>query len=548
MPISYQQWIAAIKQHLRLSIFAFAAVMGLTILVILFAPRSYTSEARLLLRIGRESVTVDPTASSVGDKLNLHHTRENEIQSAVGVMQSREIVQHVVEKIGEDVVLKGRPNGKKSGAGSGIIKMISGAIGSVTGVFGQIDPVPDSEKAIQKLSEGVYINSTSESSVVTVAYTTKSPEVAQSVVGSWVDSFIDQHAEANHNQGSLEFFAGQGNLIRDQLENARLALEEVKNESSLVTVSGQQSMLEAQSAKVRDSLLDIDSEMAALRSRIDSYEDMLNSSDAMITSAVTGKNNEARDLMRSQLFELEVIEKDLESKYQDGHPRLVSVRRQLDDAKKIVGDQLDLRDEVTKSINPAYQQVVENRLLAQAELQALGKKRVTLAKKNEAIAKEFSQLNRTERLVRTLESEVDILQGRYSEHSVKMEQSRLDDVLANERITSVNVVQPATLQMRPVSPNKPLCAVAGLLAATAIAVSLPILLEARKEQRFSDSRVDSNSKSGSNPDNISDEGGEFERWQFEQREGVDVEHPQQSAADGISDKPMTPPMHSDSIS
>lgn len=531
MPISYQQWIAAIKQHLRLSLFAFAVVMGLTILVILFAPRSYTSEAKLLLRIGRESVTMDPTASSVGDKLNLHHTRENEIQSAVGVMQSREIVEHVVEKIGEDVVLKGKPQGKKTSAGSRIGGMLSSAVGSVTGILGKIDPVPASEKAIRKLSIGVYIGSTSESSVVSVAYTTKSPEVAQSVVSSWVDSFIDQHAEANHNQGSFEFFADQGNVIRDQLENARLALEEVKNESNLVTVDGQQNLLEAQLAKVRDSMLDADSELAALRSRVDSYEEILNSNEAMITSAVTGKNNEARDLMRGQLFELEVIEKDLESKYHDDHPRLVSIRRQLDDAKDIVGDQEDSRDEVTQSINPAYQQVLENRLLAQAELQAVGKQRVTLSKKQTALAKEISQLNRTERLVRTLESEVSILQGRYTEHAVKMEQSRLDDILARERITSVNVVQPATLQMRPVSPNKPLCAVAGLLAATAIAVSLPVLAESRKQQRLADSR-----------------GGDDAGWGFDQRERFDAAQTHQAHADGTSVDPTVPSMRSDSIS
>ena len=530
MPISYQQWIAAIKRHLLLSIFAFAAVMGLTILVILFAPRSYTSEAKLLLRIGRESVTMDPTASSVGDKLNLHHTRENEIQSAVGVMQSREIVEHVVDKIGADVVLKGRPKGNKSSASSSFKKLISDTIGSVTGVIGKIDPVPKGEKAVRQLSQGVYIGSTSESSVVSVAYTTKSPEVAQSVVASWVDSFIDQHAEANHNQGSLEFFADQGSLIRDQLENARLALEEVKNESNLVTVSGQQALLEAQSAKVRDSLLDVDGELAALRSRVDSYEEMLNSNEAMITSAVTEKNNEARDLMRGQLFELEVLEKDLESKYHDDHPRLVSIRRQLDDAKKIVGDQLDSRDEVTESINPAYQQVVENRLVAQAELQALGKKRVTLEKKKESLAKEIAGLNRTERLVRTLENEVNILQGRYTEHSVKMEQSRLDDILASERITSVNVVQPATLQMHPVSPNKPMCAVAGLLAATALAVSLPVLAETRKTQirgvqlKREELQADTRDESIDAAEDV---------WKFEQRERIDAEHGQ---------------VHSDSVS
>jgi uncharacterized protein involved in exopolysaccharide biosynthesis len=531
MPISYQQWIAAIRRHSFLSIVAFASVMALTILVVLFAPRSYTSEAKLLLRIGRESVTMDPTASSVGDQLNMHHTRENEIQSAVGVMQSREIVEHVVEKIGEDVILKGKPRGKKTSAASRIGAMVSGAIGSVTGVLGSIDPVPASEKAVRKLSKGVYIGSSNESSVVSVAYTTKSPQVAQSVVANWLDSFIDQHADANHSEGSFEFFADQGKVIRDELENTRLALEQVKNDSSLVTVDGQQNLLETQLARVRDSILDIDGEMVALRSKIDSYEDILNSNDSMITSAVTGTNNEARDLMRSQLFELEVIEKDLQSKYKNDHPKLVSVRRQLDNAKSIVSQQKPTREEVTKSINPAYQQVVENRLLAQAELQAIGKKRVEMLEKKDALVKEISQLNRTERLVRTLESEVGILEGRYAEHSVKMEQSRLNDILATERITSVNVVQPATFQMRPVSPNKPLCAIAGLLAATALAVSLPVLAETRRQQQLAQSDEDLN-----------------RGWGFDQRERFDSGHATPDNPNRSNTEASVPVTHSESNS
>lgn len=520
MPISYREWIAAIKQHRLLSLFAFTVVIGLTVLVILFAPRAYTSEARILLRIGRESVTIDPTASSVGDKLNLHHTRENEIQSAVGVMKSRQILERVVDELGEEVVLEGKPQGKKTESGSAWMKKISGVVGSVTGVLGNIDPVPDREKAVRALNDGVYIASTNESSVITVAYTTKSAQIAQDVVAHWVDSFIQQHADANHTDGSFEFFADQGNNLRDRLENARLQLEEAKNASNLVTVYGQQSLLEKQLAKVRDSMLDIDGELAAIRSRIDSYETILNNNEPMITTAVTAKSNEARDAMRGTLFELEVTEKNLESRYHDDHPRLIAVRQQLENAKRIVVDQTDTNDEVTQAIDPVYQQVVQSRLLAEAELQALGKKRVIMLNNQEALTKEVEQLNQTERLVRTLESEVNILEGRYAEHAVKTEQSRLNDILASERITSVNVVQPATLQMRPVSPDKALCAVAGFLAAIGLAVSLPMLLEARNVIQIGDFGAEQTAPSGSEKN---------EDWEFESRERMDSAHPADAA-------------------
>ena len=499
MPLSYQHWIAALKQHRRLSVIAFASIMALTLAVILLAPRSYTSEAKLMLRIGRESVTIDPTASTVGEKLNLHHTRENEIQSAIGLMRSRQIVQNVVDQVGEDVVLQGHPRANASSMKSRLVRLVSSPLRLVKGILVSIDPVPEKEKATRHLHEDVYIGSTKNSSVVSVSYTTKSPQVAQDVIASWVRSYIGQHAEANHTPGSYGFFSDQEKVIQASLTKACLALEEAKTASQLVSVTGQQGLLEAQVANVRDSLLQIDSDLAAADARVSSYGDILSDSDAMITSAVTGKMNEGRDLMRDRLFELEVTEKNMESKYKADHPRLIAIRHQLMDAKRIVGKQMVSRNEITRSANPAYLQVAENRLLAKAELRALAKKRIALTQKRTLLMGEIAQLNHTEPAIRALESEVAILEKRHADHAVKMEQSRMEDVLAGNRITSVNIVQPATppppppppLQMRPVSPNKPLCGVAGLFAAVALAFSLPVLIETGKEHQGRGTRAQS---------------------------------------------------------
>ena len=74
--------------------------MTLAYIVVIFAPRVYQSEARLMLRVGRESVRLDPTAGDAGDAMSLHRTREHEIQSAIGVMHSREILDRVVDDVG----------------------------------------------------------------------------------------------------------------------------------------------------------------------------------------------------------------------------------------------------------------------------------------------------------------------------------------------------------------------------------------------------------------------------------------------------------------
>ncbi|QDT06673.1 Putative tyrosine-protein kinase in cps region [Rubripirellula lacrimiformis] len=480
MPNSLDQWTYAIKRHWFLSLAAFASVMGLTVLVILFAPRAYRSESKLMLRIGRESVSLDPTAGAVGETISLHHTRANEIQSAIGVMHSREVLEHVIDKVGVDTVLSGESGDEVDAAPpSWMPQWVRGSAEQIRGRIASIDPVPAREAALTKLQRGVEIGSATESSVVSVHYETDSPDVAQQVVAAWVDSYVAHHAKVNHSAGTYAFFEQQGEMLRDQLDLARVELLDAKNDSNLVTIEGQQKLLEAQLSKVRDNLIDTEGEIASTKSRLGSYDDLLRNFDETITEEVTGIANEGRDQMRTQLFELEVLEKDLRSKYRPGHPKLVAIEGQLADAAKIVAELTGERKEVTRSVNPAHQQLVEYKMLDIATLSGLQEKQKALQQKRDALQQEAIELNRNEQSILAVSNDVQILEERYLRHAEKLEQARLDEVLSDQKLTSVNVVQPASLEHRPVTPNKALCAIAGLFAACAAAISLPVLAEVR---------------------------------------------------------------------
>ena len=88
--------------------------------------------------------------------------------------------------------------------------------------------------------------------------------------------------------------------------------------------------------------------------------------------------------------------------------------------------------------------------------------------------------------------------------------------------------------MRPVSPNKPLCVVAGFLAAIGLAVSLPMLLEARNIIQISDFGRQTHGSDSSDASQSSRE--KSEDWEFESRERIDSAH----AADA-------PPAHREQV-
>src|SRR6476661_8344378 len=101
-----------LAQHRKLLIRVPLVALALGTLVFLFAPRTYRSESRIFLRLGRESVGLDPTATT-GQTLAVQQAdRKDEVKSAIEILDSRGIIGQAVDKLGADVVLgRDRING-----------------------------------------------------------------------------------------------------------------------------------------------------------------------------------------------------------------------------------------------------------------------------------------------------------------------------------------------------------------------------------------------------------------------------------------------------
>ena len=65
----------------------------------LVCPRTYQSEARIYVRLGRETVHLDPTATT-GQTVQLADSREREIFSVLELLRSRALFEKVVDQLG----------------------------------------------------------------------------------------------------------------------------------------------------------------------------------------------------------------------------------------------------------------------------------------------------------------------------------------------------------------------------------------------------------------------------------------------------------------
>ena len=102
-------------------------VIGTVTVGTLRRPDIFRSEAKLLLRLGRESVTLDPTVTT-GQIIGVSRSRESEINSELEILKSRVLAGKVVDTIGPLAFLK-RPDEilkEDTSSGSDVAKNATG--------------------------------------------------------------------------------------------------------------------------------------------------------------------------------------------------------------------------------------------------------------------------------------------------------------------------------------------------------------------------------------------------------------------------------------
>jgi polysaccharide biosynthesis protein PslE len=454
--------------------------IGLTAGVVIFAPRTYQSNAKFLLRLGRENVSIDPTASTTGDVASLHRTRESEVQSAVDGMRSRRVLENVLKELGPEPIL----NGALPGTGISQKSLLGSIKGYIRGLVENLDPIDDAEKAIITLKSGLQIDAEQDSSVIDVGYKTKTPEMAQLVVDTWVRAYQEEHGRINTSAGSFEFFQKQQNQLLQKLEDAREKLQVKKSDSGVLTIDGGQHILERQMEQARLSHTNVEAKLAGANARLASLLKQQEKIPArMTTDEAVSNTSEARQQMRERLFNLEIEERGMAGKFDPEHPALVALRRQLEDARRIYEKYEDDTKETLEGINPVHVTISEQISLEQSNVEALRSELSAIDTSIESLTHQFNRLNKQEAEMKALQRQVDVLESQYQGQFVKLEQARLGEELQRTNISNLCLIQDPSLERRPVSPNKVLCALLGSIGSFLAAAGFVVWREARFQLR-----------------------------------------------------------------
>ncbi|MBL9123084.1 MAG: GumC family protein [Planctomycetaceae bacterium] len=455
----------------------FGVIMGLVIAALAFFPRTYSSDARLFVRLGRESIGLDPTAT-IHSTVNVEGSRETEINSELEILRSRVLLQDVVDRLGADVVLGRKPlhaTGHEEESGP---SFLTNALDSVlsTASSWMNGKIPLKERAVTALEKNIKVATPRRSNVLLVRADADSPELAHRILQAYLEAYHLRHATANRISGSYEFFVTQSNMMREELDAATKALRDAKNAEQLVSVEGQRAVVQEEMNSIETAMLANQRELASAEARIESLSKALTDLPAVLDEEADGPS-EAANSMRTELYRVQILENEASSRLTPQHPTVVALRRQLAEAKKIYDDQPARANSVTHRLNTVQQAAQTELVTAQALAAACRAEAKSLAEQYKAVQSKIQRVNDNEQHIAELTRKAELLETSYRTYDRNREQARIDQALEIGRISNVNVIQPPTLIEKPSSPRGRLVLAMGTILAIAGSVLVAMAAE-----------------------------------------------------------------------
>lgn len=310
----------------------------------------------------------------------------------------------------------------------------------------------------QGISGGISVSPIPDSKLVTIAYSSTDPEFAAKVVNTVADQYIESLLDASLDSAlqAGEWLSDRLSELRENLKDAENRLQAYREQESLVDVQGIATLSNqelsdisrkyAEAREVRQNLAVLKRETQALRGA--DYERLLE-------IPAVQEHPRVSDLM-SEVSAAERRLAELGKRYGVKHPKIIAAKSEFTVATRQLTQELQ---KVIAGINTEYQLALETEQALKEQL--------------DATRKNVQSINRKEFEVRALQREVDTNRQLYDMFFTRLKET--DQAKGLETVSS-RIIDRALVPGAPVSPNKRMIILVGVMGGIAFGVAVAILL------------------------------------------------------------------------
>lgn len=467
-------------------------IVLLVSLVTLIAPKTYTSEGKVFVRLGRENAALDAT-TTLGERpvVAMPLTRESEINSVTEMMKNRTLYEHIVDELGPEVILRKTPYQSESGPdiaeadeefqGIDFPGVVIDPLMSLLCSAGIIDDISLRERAVIRLGKDLTIEPLEKSNVIQVEFDSHDPELAQKVVQLLIDQYVETHTSIHRSSDAYGFLEKQTERVLTSLKTRENEFEEFKNEAGLLEIGGNREALIDQIAAIENKKLDNDAFLAGVEQEIEQLGKSLEETpQTIVIESTKGVGQEGVDGMRELFFELELRHSQLVSKYSENHPEVIQIKKQLEQTRSIVDKVESSRAESVRGVNKVFGEIQIELVKKQSEKAGLLKKSMSFAAQLDELGEDLKRFNAAETKFLRLKRQCTIEDAAYRKYANNLEQARIDHQLQSNNMSNISVAQPASLSRKPSKPRKLINLILAFVFGTMMGFANVILRDVRR--------------------------------------------------------------------
>ncbi len=172
----------------------------------------------------------------------------------------------------------------------------------------------------------------------------------------------------------------------------------------------------------------------------------------IVTAETIGLADTAAARMREQLYALEIRQQELESRETPAHPQLIQIKAQVAQAHETLGQEIT-PSQVTKGENRTYIDLELAMFHNEANAASLGAEKSSLGNQLADARHALQTINESELEITSLQRDIEVSRTKYRRYVDNLEQARIDQALATERISNINILQQPTVSYTPVRPR-----------------------------------------------------------------------------------------------
>jgi uncharacterized protein involved in exopolysaccharide biosynthesis len=446
-PWNTRDLLSTAFRHSNLLIGCFSAICVLAVLAAITRPPEYASEAKVLVKHERSDPLVTPGTEQIQSPDR--SISAEELNSELELIQNDDLLRGVVLACG----LEKRPrNGASADRNVAL--------------------------AVLRLRSRLRAAVVRKTNVLSLRYTSPSPETSAKVLSTVLAYYLDKHVTAHSLSNQLEFFDQQVERYQQDLAKANEELERFTQVDGSVAPGTQRDAILQRENEFSASLQQTNSAIAETQERIRTLKKQAANTPLRVTTQLRDSDNpQLLQDLKATLLKLELRRTDLLSKFRPSYPPVQELDQEIANTKATLSsaESSPLRDKTT-DVNPIRQWVDSELKKAETELAALHSR----AEKTEGIVHSYDRLARNldsqQLRYEALQRSAKSAEGSYLLYVRKREDARIASALDKKRILNVTVIEPATRSVLPTT-SRSFYLLVGAMLAFVLAAGMIVILQ-----------------------------------------------------------------------